>query len=333
MIRIGLIGAGRMGRNHSNHLAKMKNVILRGVYDLNPEKAESYRKDFGAEIFPNPAALVASPEVDFIMICSPTYAHIEGLVAAMPTQKPVFCEKPLCRTESELGVLAPMIRNYKSFFALGFVRRYSAASRKMKELFDSGIIGNPLCGDIKVLHGSYIRMPGDWFADYQLCGGVMLDMLAHHIDLQNMFLGKKPKRIFAGALMLDKKLEKPCDFVSATAVYDDGFISNLECTWMRSGPGGNSMTIYGEKGALTLSDSDGLTLHTPGKNEKIPCEDHRLFPELNPNDDFYYSEMLGLIDAVENHQSTTVSADDAVNAMEFCLAMMKSAETKQIVEL
>lgn len=333
MINVGMIGTGRMGNVHASNLKNMPNVKLRGVYDINPEKSKEYAKDFGAEIFSDPASLVACKDINLIMICSPTYAHIEGIMAAVPTKKAIFCEKPLCRTEAELNVLAPIISSYEGFFAIGFVRRYSSVVKKIKEMLEAGAIGKPICGEVRILLGAYGRKWGDWFTDYSLSGGVMLDMLAHHADLQNHFIGEA-ESVYARALMLDRKQELPCDFVSATVVYKSGYISNMECSWLRSGPSDNSMTIYGDKGALLFSDSTGLTFFTPGKSEQIKLEGDKIENvQENPNGDMYMNEMLCLVDVLKNDKKPDAGADSAITAMKFCSAMMKSAETKQIVTL
>ena len=333
MVKVGIIGAGRMGNAHAENLAKMKSVALTAVYDIDPEKIRAFVKKYPtAKPQTDAAALAASPEVDLILITSPTYCHREGLLAAMETGKPVFCEKPLCRTRAELDELAPLIRNYRNLFTLGFVRRYSPGAVMMKQLIDEGKIGKLICSSVCCIFGGFRRERGDWFADYGKSGGAMLDMLAHHCDLQNHMLGR-PVSVYARSLMLSPEAEKPRDYVSVTAEYAGGVISNMECSWLRGGPSETHMTVYGEKGALRLSDKDGLCFYDIGGAEtKIEAKEGitgHLQETISGG--MYATEMATLIDCVLTGKKPPVGAEDAINAMIFCLGMIKSAETGEVV--
>lgn len=335
MLKVGIIGAGRMGNTHARNLAKMDNVKLTAVYDINPEKSKAFVETYPTvEIMNGPEELVNNPEVELIIITSPTYCHKEGLLPAMATGKPIFCEKPLCRTPEDVKELAPLIKNYSNFFAIGFVRRYTPNVIMMKKLIDAGKIGKLICGSISCLFGGFRREWGDWFADYDKSGGVMLDMLAHHCDLQN-FIAGKAESVYAKAFRLPKDQGLPRDYVSATAVYEGNFISNLECSWLRGGPSGSSMTIYGDKGALTLSDTNGLSFFDIGGAETKIQPDADIVAAL-PDIDIdkvgsHAMEIAIVVDCVINHKKPYAGADEALQAMEFCLGMMESAETGKVV--
>ena len=207
MLKVGIIGAGRMGNAHAENLAKLKSVAVTAVYDIDPAKANAFKEKYPDVAIRNSAAeLAGAPEVDLVVITSPTYCHKEGLLAAMATGKPIFCEKPLCRTPEDFKELAPLISSYKNLFAIGFVRRYSPGVVLMDKLISEGKIGKIICASVCCIFGGFRREWGDWFADYDKSGGVMLDMLAHHCDLQNKFLGK-PVSVYAQAMRLPKDLE------------------------------------------------------------------------------------------------------------------------------
>ena len=103
MIGVGIIGTGRMGIAHAGNLSKHPRARLITAYDVNPAQMDTFVKKF-PEVKPAASVeeVVNNPEVGFIVITSPTYCHAEGLRAAMATGKPIFCEKPLCRTAEEL---------------------------------------------------------------------------------------------------------------------------------------------------------------------------------------------------------------------------------------
>ena len=149
MVKIGIIGAGRMGNAHAANIANIANAEVSAVYDINPEKTAAFTEKYpNVKIMNSPDELVKSNEVDLIAITSPTYCHAEGLRAAMATGKPIFCEKPLCRTQAEFDELVPMLRSYKNLFAVGFVRRYSAGYMTLQKLIAEDKIGKLISASV-----------------------------------------------------------------------------------------------------------------------------------------------------------------------------------------
>lgn len=332
-LNIGIIGAGRMGNAHAENLAKLGNAAVTAVYDIDPAKAAAFVGKYPGVAVKNSAEeLVNSPEVELIVITSPTYCHKEGLLPAMATGKPIFCEKPLCRTQEDFDELTPLISSYKNLFAIGFVRRYSPGVALMEKLLAEGRIGKIVCSSVCCIFGAFKREWGDWFTDYGKSGGVMLDMLAHHCDLQNKFLGK-PVSVYAQAMRLPKDLEKPRDYVSATAVYEGGVISNLECSWLRGGPSDTYMTVYGEKGALKLSDSAGVSFFDIGGAETKMEADEGITGHLQDDisGNMYATEIATVVDCALTGKPPKAGAKEAIEAMTFCQGMIRSAETGEVV--
>jgi len=333
MLKIGIIGAGRMGSTHTANLKSVAGTEVTAVYDVDQGKIDAFVKETPrAKAYPNALALAQSADVDFVLIASPTHCHIEGIKAVMTTAKPIFCEKPLCRTAEQLAELAPLITNYPNLFAIGFVRRYSAGVVKMRELLQAGKIGKMLCFEVHVMLGGFRRMPGDWFADYALSGGATLDMLAHHADLVNHLVGE-PEAIAANALMLNPANGLPADYIGASVRCRNGVVGTMQSSWLRCGPNGTSMTVYGTEGALRLSDQAGLTFYTPGKEEAVALDEKTVTDVHGLKGGTYGQEMAVLVDCVLNHKKPWAGAAEAIASQTFCLAMMKSAETGKMVTL
>jgi myo-inositol 2-dehydrogenase/D-chiro-inositol 1-dehydrogenase len=84
MLNVGIIGAGRMGKAHAGNLAKLQSVKLTAVYDIVPAQAAAMKENYPTmKIMDSAEALVNDPEVELIVIASPTYCHKEGIMAAM----------------------------------------------------------------------------------------------------------------------------------------------------------------------------------------------------------------------------------------------------------
>jgi len=333
MLKIGIIGVGRMGTLHSSNLASIPGTAVTGIYDLDQEQIKAYLAAFpGRKVYDSAVELASSPEVDFVLVTSPSYCHIEGIWAATAAAKPIFCEKPLCRTQAQLDELTPLLRNYPKMFAVGFVRRYSAGVIRMKQLLAANKIGRPLCFEIYVMLGAYKRQPGDWFADYSLSGGVTLDMLSHHADLLNHFVGE-PESVCANALMLNPENGLPTDYLSATITCKNGVIGTIQGGWMRSGPNENGMTIFGDQGALRFSDQTGITYFTPGKQEEIPFDDQSVIDLPGVKGGMFGNQMAVLVDCLRKGEKPWAGPEEAIAAQKLCLALLRSAERREIVQL
>ena len=322
-IGMGVIGAGRMGNVHAKELAQLDGVKLAAVYDIRPEAARSFQAQYGARPAASAAALAADPAVDGVLVCSPSYCHREGVQAACEAGKAVFCEKPLGRTAADRDAMASLGRTSPKPFVLGFVRRHMAKTLALKRLLDEGRLGRVRFCNIDLPLGVYRRQPGDWFADFSLCGGVILDMLAHHVDLANWFFGL-PQRVYADGLLMDPSQPEPADYVAAVATYPGPVIVNLMCNWQRFGRTGERMEIYGEQGAAVLDGSDALTCYPKGRDmETIPC----------PDGSAHRRQMESFAAAVRGERIEAASLQDGLNSLAVGLAMIESVQTQAVVRL
>ncbi|MBQ7179388.1 MAG: Gfo/Idh/MocA family oxidoreductase [Victivallales bacterium] len=333
MIEVGIIGAGRLGNTHAGNLAKIDGVKLTAVYDINDEKSKAFQEKYGPAICSSPDEL--AQKVDVVIVSSPSDCHIEGVRAAVKAGKAVFTEKPFCRFASQAEEYRSLLKDFDKPFGIGFVRRHMLKTRTLKAMLDDGEIGRIRFCNVDLPFGSFQRMYDDWFADYKRSGGVILDMLAHHIDLANWFFGPA-KRVYAQGLLLDPKQELPSDYVSATITYANGIIVNMMCNWQRFGRSGEVMEIYGEKGALTMNSTQTLQLAklgVPVKEIEIDEKAQSVGFNNASTGNGFLNEMMNYMDAVRAGRKFTPGIPEAFSSFAVAEAMMRSAETNQIVEI
>ena len=153
MLKFGIIGAGRLGNVHAGNIAQLKTLAgidaqVAAVYDPKESAAKDMHEKYGAVICSGPEELAGIPELDAVVIASPTYCHQEGIRAAVAADKHIFCEKPLCRDLTNSLEMLELVKKSKKFFAIGFVRRAMGKTKKCKELLDSADRQNPFlqCG-------------------------------------------------------------------------------------------------------------------------------------------------------------------------------------------
>jgi myo-inositol 2-dehydrogenase / D-chiro-inositol 1-dehydrogenase len=146
-IRIAVIGAGIMGRDHARIFAEdLPGVTLQMVCDASEQLARSVAEEFGAlDIATDAAAVIARDDVDAVVIASPDFTHAPLSLACIAAGKPCLCEKPLSQSSAEcLQVIDAEASLGRRLIQLGFMRRFDQSYAEMKAALDEGSLGRPL---------------------------------------------------------------------------------------------------------------------------------------------------------------------------------------------
>ncbi len=321
MVRIAIIGAGRMGKLHSEIVQELPEAELAGIYDLSKTAAEALAAERGTKAYLAPEEIMADPDVDAVVLCHPTFAHYQALRLLLPTGKYILGEKPMVRHRGE----AESIRrepNAATRLAIGFMRRQQPAYQKIKEWIDDGTLGAVRMVKVGCNVAGYKRLWDDWFADFSLCGGVPLDMLSHHFNLLNWYFGI-PQKVSGAGLMFDRPMELPVDYISGTFVYPDGMIANIDGSWQRQGVGYDRIEVYGDR-ATALFDQKDLLLCRPGQNEKID-----LGQPVKP----YEEQMKAFVATVAAGAVPAIGVEDGYWAFRTADALIQAAQTGQTVTI
>ncbi|HEU0000780.1 MAG TPA: inositol 2-dehydrogenase [Ktedonobacteraceae bacterium] len=331
-IKMGVIGLGRMGQLYTTLLASQINgASLYAVAEVN----EQVRSRVASEIvishaFADFHELVALPDLNAVIIATPTSTHHELVVAAAGAGKAILCEKPLALTLTETRSALEAVARAQVPLQVGFMRRFDAAYQKAKALIDSGQIGYPVT--FKSLSRDPF-CPQIEYADPQKSGGLILDMGIHDIDLARWLMGSEVERVTAeGTTLVCKTLEAVGDIDNAliNLRFKSGALGNIEVS--RNAFYGYDIRteVLGSEGAVMI----GVHQHTPVLLLTRGGAQYDITPYLMERfGDAYRTQVQHFVDCLLSGQTPLVGGADAYAAYEIGVAATQSFQTGRPVAL
>jgi myo-inositol 2-dehydrogenase / D-chiro-inositol 1-dehydrogenase len=226
MLRIGVIGVGRIGRMHAELLAhRVDGVTLAGVSDVRAETAAAVAAELGVRVL-GVDELTAAPDVDALAICSSTDTHAVLIAAAAQAGKAIFCEKPVSLDLAELDRALAAVDAAGVPFQVGFNRRFDPAHQAVHDAVARGELGEPQL--VRISSRDPAPPP---LAYVKVSGGIFLDMTIHDFDMARHLAGSEVVEVFArGAVNVDPAFADAGDVDTAlvTLVHENGCLTAID---------------------------------------------------------------------------------------------------------
>ena len=207
--KIGVVGAGHLGKHHIKHLSRHKDVDFVGVFDINKDSLKNICDEFSVKPFKSLEELISSCEA--VNIVTPTNTHFDIARKFLNQKKDVFIEKPITNTVEEALALINLAKTNECIVQVGHIERFNPTINKLKELVD-----NP----------HYIEI--ERLAPFQARGTevpVVLDLMVHDIDLILEMVNSPLESIQAsGAKMMSNTI----DLAHAHIKFQNGVVANLK---------------------------------------------------------------------------------------------------------
>ncbi|MEK7442197.1 MAG: inositol 2-dehydrogenase [Chloroflexota bacterium] len=331
-LRIGLIGAGRMGTTFAHHLAfTVTDAAFVAVADSNAETAGQVAARYGVKKhFSDYRALLDQKDIEAVVIASPTGTHAEVVKAAANAGKHIFCEKPLALTLKECDEALAVVEKAKVKLQIGFMRHYDPAYMAAKQQIDSGAIGAP------VMFKSMGRDPKRTsleFAKRENGGGLILDMGVHDYDLARWLMGSEVERVYSeGGCLVYPELKEVGDIDNAVVnlKFANGAVGNVDLS--RNAVYGYDVRteVIGSKGSLFIGNlqQTPLLVMTPNAitHDTIPYFMER-FVEA------YSAEIRDFVKCVMENGQPQVTGRDGRAAVAIGIAATKSFDEGKPITL
>ncbi len=307
-VAIGLIGAGRIGRLHAEHLMyRVPGAMLLAISDIAPGAAERCASDFGIPaVEKDYRALLDNPSIQAVVVCSTTDTHAGIIAEAARRGKHVFCEKPIALDLKVIDSALEAVRKASVKLQIGFNRRFDANYRRVWELIREGRIGD--------LHTLRItsRDPAPPPIDYvKASGGLFLDMMIHDFDMARFLTGSEVEEVFTlGAVRVDPEIGKAGDLDTAVVSlrFENGVIGSIENSRRAVFGYDQRVEVFGSKGMAQTANNGANNARVSGPDEV--SEDLPLNFFMDRYVDSYVREMREFVRCVAEGSEPPVTGYD-----------------------
>lgn len=329
-IKVGIIGMGRIGKIHLQNLcAKIDGVEVTAV--VNPsKKGQDFAKNFRVDkVSDDVNILFDNPEIDAILICSPSDTHADYAIRAAEAGKAIFCEKPIDMSLDRATEVVAKVKENNLPMMVAFNRRFDPDFAKVQKSVVEGKIGN-----IQSLH-IISRDPGPPPIDYiKQSGGLFKDMTIHDFDMARFIMGCEVTEVFAtGSCMVDPEIGKVGDIDTAmiTLRFENGATAVIENSRKAVYGYDQRLEVFGSNGVLKIENP--LKTNVTGSDESGTHSDVNLNFFIDRYETSYLLEMQDFIGALINKTEMPVGGKDGISAVVIADAAYKSLKENRSIKI
>ncbi|MCD8396353.1 MAG: inositol 2-dehydrogenase [Lachnospiraceae bacterium] len=332
MVKVGIIGAGRIGRVHITSIStKVKNAQIKTVADpfLNEETA-AWAKSMGVEnTTKDYMEIINDPEIDAVLICSSTDTHSPISIQAIQAGKHVFCEKPIDHDVAKIREVIAALEGTKVKYQVGFNRRFDHSFSAAQQAVAAGKIGKPEI--IKITS----RDPEPPTPEYvKVSGGMFLDMTIHDFDMARFLAGCDATEVYVQAAnLVDPAIGEAGDVDTAviTLQMENGAIAVIDNCRKAVYGYDQRAEVFGSEGMVAISNDSQSTAVI--SNAQGVTGEKPLFFFLERYMDAYAKEIEEFISAIENDTDTPLGVEDGLKPVLMGIAAKKSYEEHRPVKI
>lgn len=335
MLSVAVIGAGNIGKLRAQVIQRSRDSRVLVVADVDQTRAMTLATQIGVHGTSDWRTAVRDPQVDAVVVCTPTKFHGDATTQALQAGKHVLCEKPLARSVSEAEDIVETAETHRRVLKTGFNYRYMDNVRKAKELIDGNALGPLYFLRCRYGHGGRPGYEKEWCTDLDISGGgVLLEQGIHILDLVRYLLGE-PARVTASTSRFFWNLpdvEDNCFVEIQTTESQTAQIHVSWTQWINI----LSLEIFGRDGYLNLSGRDGhygpqrLVWGRRQANHGRPAEEVFEFPLLNAS---WENEWLEFTDAIKSGRQPMGNPIDSLRALQLVEAAYESSHRQAWVEV
>jgi predicted dehydrogenase len=265
--KLGILGCGNRSKAHISALNEVPEIEVAALCDIVPHKmdrrAELIRQGPAPRKYTDMDKMVAQEDLDAIAVVLPNYLHKLGAITALQAGKHVFCEKPMALTVADCNEMIAVAERTGRAIQVGTQRRHSRGQKAAVERIRKAAVGNILSSDINSYRGDW-RVPAAdeyppgtqyWRLNQDQCGGVVYEMGAHIIDVNNWVFDSEPATVVSlqGVNDLALRTRDSTDHAGVLVRYANGALMNYGGNLYARGPADTNY-FFAVNGTIRLGD-------------------------------------------------------------------------------
>ncbi|GAA0776227.1 inositol 2-dehydrogenase [Roseibium denhamense] len=327
-IKVGVLGAGRIGKVHAKAISSTAGAELYAVSDAFPDAAQALADQYGART----AAIDEVSDdtnVDAVVICTPTDTHADLIEKFAHAGKAIFCEKPIDLSLERVKACLNTVEKLGATLMLGFNRRFDPHFKAVRDAIEEGRIG-----DVEMVQITS-RDPGAPPPDYiQVSGGIFRDMTIHDFDMARYLLAEEIASVYATAsVLVDPQIGKLGDYDSATIVLTT--VSGKHCSISNSRRASygydQRIEVHGSRGAIAAENQRPVSIELATSEGYLKPPLHDFF--MTRYTEAYAAEIAAFVDAIVNNRAPAPNGEDGLRALALAEAALKSVAERRAVGL
>lgn len=322
VLRIGVIGSGFAARDlHLPVLSMISDVEVSAIFGIPYEDALMLAKRYKIpKATDDWRSVVHDPNVDIVLIATPTYTHKVIAEEAIKAGKHVMLEKPIALTVKDGEELVKVYESSGVKLMVAHCLRFWPEYVRARELIMAGRVGEP-----RVIRAYRLSShPGRWFRFQELSGGVAVDMSIHDLDYLRWTFGEV-KRVYAVGGIYSPQSVTSIDHFMANLEFENGAVAYVEGSWAMPSnfPFTTYLEVSGTGGLLTVDNQSTSTVEAYVNNAY-----YRYGPIFK---NAYYLEWVAFLNWVSKGVKPPLEPHDAVEALRLALAINKSIIEGRVV--
>ena len=331
MIKIALMGAGRIGKMHANLIMANSNCSLEFIYDVNTKFAEEISQQTGAKVAKSPEDAINNENTDAVFIASATPTHVSFITMAVNAKKPVFCEKPIDLDINKVDECREFIKDKNIPIQIGFNRRFDNSHSKVKIASNDNEIGKL---EMLVISSRDPEPPG---IDYlKAAGGFFRDTTIHDFDLSSFILGDDPiEKISAfGEQLISEDAKKVGDHDTAMFIMrsKSGVLIHINNSRRAVYGYDQRVEAFGSKGMIISNNQTQSSVEKYTKDHTF-AKDPVQFFFIERYEQAYKSQLEEFLSMITNKSQPKVTFEDGRRALIIANAAYESFNSGKVVDI
>jgi UDP-N-acetyl-2-amino-2-deoxyglucuronate dehydrogenase len=354
MIRIGIIGCGKVAHLHAKAIANLPDAKLMALHSRTLEKAEIFGKTYGAKGYSDVGQMVTAEKLDLVIVCTPHPNHLESAIIALQAGAHVLVEKPLAASLTDCDAMINAAKTHGKKLGVISQRRFYVPVMRVKQAITEGKIGTPVLVTVNMFgwrdENYYKSDPwrGSWEHEG---GGVLVNQAPHQLDVLLWLMGEIEELYGVWANLNHPYIEVE-DTAMAIIKFKNGALGNLVVSNSQKPGLFGKIHIHGSNGASAGVQPEGgsmfiagmSTIAEPPINDiwTVPGEESMLsqwqksdsdfFNKIDPTVYYIQKQIEDFVEAIIHNREPLVTGEDGRRTVELFTAIYRSTRDRKVIK-